>query len=276
MVFAYGQSSICQHYKLPRFGTEIEVEMRVFWNEKTKMLKLSIPTLDGNNKYLGQVAYGVEELPCNGDEAVAQKWVAVVSEKRNFALTCINDGIYGSDFSADGLRLTLLRSAAYSSAAASPDDDPFVPQDRFSSRMDQGERVFRFWFNGAGVAERLSRIDREALVKNEKPFALSFYPSGDGTKPKPLAVLSDNVVQITAIKQAENNNDLIIRLFEPTGRERTTILSLPFIRKKINISLGGFEIKTFRINPGTGKYNEVDLLERNIFKPRLRKMKNDR
>lgn len=60
--------------------------------------------------YLGQTAYGMQELPVNGDEAVAQKWVGVVSEKKNLMVTCINDGTYGSDFSADGLRLTLLRS----------------------------------------------------------------------------------------------------------------------------------------------------------------------
>ena len=42
-VFSYGFSFICQRYKLPKKGTEIEVEVRVLWNEKSKMLKLSIP-----------------------------------------------------------------------------------------------------------------------------------------------------------------------------------------------------------------------------------------
>jgi alpha-mannosidase len=68
-------------------------------------------------------------------------------------------------------------------------------------------------------------------------------------------------VQIAAIKRAENNNNIIIRLFEPTGKKRTTTLSLPFIGKKIRVALAGFEIKTLSINPKTGKYTETDLLE---------------
>jgi alpha-mannosidase len=259
-VFAYGKSFICQRYKLPKDGTEIEVEIEVFWNEKTKMLKLSIPTIGCDNKYFGQVAYGVHELPNNGDEAVAHKWTAVVSQERDFVLTCINDGIYGSDFSKDGLRLTLLRSPAYS---AHPDENNIVhiPPDRFTPRIDQGQRFFRFWFNGGRISERLEKIDREALVKNEKPFALSFFPSGQGEQLQPLAVLSDNVVQIAAIKKAENNGNLIVRLFEPTGKKRTTMLTIPVINKNLSINLEGFEIKTLSIDVNTGNINEVNLLE---------------
>jgi len=264
-VLAYGDSFICQRYKLPKSGTEIEVETRVYWNEKERMLKLSIPTVGGNCKYLGQVAYGFDELANNGNEVVAQKWVAVVWPKKNAALTCINDGTYGSDFSENGLRLTLLRSPAYS---CHPYYDRLITpvRDRFTPRMDQGERVFTFWFNIGKATERLKHIDREALVKNEKPFALSVYPSGKGKKVKPLAILSDDVVQITAIKQAENNSDLIIRLFEPTGRKRQTVLSLPWIGKRIRLTLRGFEIKTLRINRRTGKYVQTNLLERTARK----------
>jgi len=233
----------------------------VFWNEKTRMLKLSIPTIGKDNKYLGQVAYGVNELPDNGDEAVAQKWVAVISQKRDFALTCINDGIYGSDYSEDGLRLTLLRSPGYSTHP-NRKGIVYMPPDRFSPRIDQGSRSFRFWFNGGHVQERLEKIDREALVKNEKPFALSFYPSGQGKKLQPLAILSDNIIQITTIKKAENGNDLIIRLFEPTGKNRKTILTLPVFKKKLNIHLSAFEIRTLCIDIKTGNVVETNLIEK--------------
>ena len=263
-VFSYGDSFICQRYKLPKTGTEIEVETRVYWNEKDKMLKLSVPIANKECEYLGQVAYGVGELPVNGDEAVAQKWVAAISRKSNTALTCINDGTYGSSFSQDGLRLTLLRSPAYS---CHPHQDKLMLiADRCMPRIDQGERIFRFWFNAGRIRERLNRIDREALVKNEEVFVLSFFPSGDGKKPQPLAVLSDDVVQITTIKKAQNNNDLIVRLFEPTGFKRSTVLSLPALRKRIKVNMTAFEIKTFRINPKTGKHIEVNLLERPLQK----------
>ena len=258
-VFSYGDSFICQRYKLPKSGTEIEVETRVHWNEKDRMLKLSVPVAGNKHRYLGQTAYGVAQLPDDGTEAVAQKWVGVVDRDKKTMLTCINDGTYGSDFRDGELRLTLLRSPAYS---CHPFEKRIImASDRYTPRSDQGERLFRFWFNGGNTAQRRKHIDREALVKNETPFALSFYPPGAGKKPKPLAVLTDDVVQITAIKKAEKGNDIIIRLFEPTGRKRKTVLVLPLLSKKLKIELGAFEIKTLRVKPSTGKITEANLLE---------------
>jgi alpha-mannosidase len=258
----FENSFICQRYKLPKSGTEIEVAMDVHWHQKNQMLKLSVPAIEPESQYVGQTAYGVCDLPANGDEAVSQKWVAVVSKNSNRALTCINDGIYGSDFSRNGLRLSLLRAAAYSGHPV--EGREILMQDRYSPRIDQGQRCFNLWFNAGAVKKRLERIDREALAKNEKPYALSFFPSGQGKQPKPFAMLSDDIVQITAIKKAQKGDDYIIRLFEPTGKPRATTLSLPLFGKKIKISLGGFEIKTLRINPKTGKYIETDLLERKL------------
>ncbi|NLC55793.1 MAG: alpha-mannosidase, partial [Armatimonadetes bacterium] len=168
-VLRYGNSFICQRYKLPKEGTEIEVETRVHWNEKDRLLKLVIPTPFAEGAYLGQVAYGTDALPANGDEAVAQKWVACVCRQRDLALTCINDGVYGSDYHQGRLRLTLLRSPAYSGHPIG--DRPVVPQDRYTPRIDQGERLFRFWINAGPAAARLAVVDREALAHNEKPFA---------------------------------------------------------------------------------------------------------
>lgn len=261
-VFGYGDSAVCQQYLLPKIGTELEVRTRVHWNEKTRMLKLSVPVPDGGYRYLGQVAYGVQELPSNGDEAVAQKWTAVVSDERNTALTCINDGIYGSDFSDDGLRLTLLRSPGYCAHPIA--DRPLLPQDRYMPRIDQGERLYRFWLNGGETTDRLAIVDREALARNEKPYALSFFPSGLGEMPKQLVILSDDAIQMTAAKLSEDGADLIIRLFEPTGSERETLLSLPFCGLEQKITMRPFEIKTLRVNPTKRTITETDLLERQV------------
>jgi alpha-mannosidase len=260
-VFEYGRSAICQRYMIPKQGTEIEVHTRVHWNEKDHMLKLSVPMGAVDCRYVGQTAFAVQELPVNGDEAVAQKWTAVVRPDGN-ALTCVNDGTYASDFSEDGLRLTLLRSPAY--AAHPIGDRPMVPQDRYTVRQDQGERQYRFWLNAGLADERLARIDREALVKNEKPFAMSFFPSGAGESPKPFVELSDDVVQMSAAKPAEDGSGLIVRLYEPTGKPRTTTLSLPFCGIKHEVSLDAWEIKTLKIDVTAKTAVETDLLERTV------------
>lgn len=257
-VLAYGDSFICLRYKLPKQGTEIEVEVRVHWNEKSKLLKLLVPTVWPDPAYLGQVAYGVAPLPSDGSEAVAQKWVAAVAGEAG-TLTCINEGSYGSDCRDGVIRLSLLRSAAYTCHPIQ--DRPLLPIDRYSPRIDQGERLFRFWIDAGPTRERLTAVDREACAHNENPFVLSFFPTGGGACPPPLATLDDPVVQITALKQAQDSDDYIIRLFEPTGQSRSTVLRVPVLGLTHSVALGPFEIKTLRGSKAHPILWEVDLLE---------------
>ncbi|MDH4197353.1 MAG: alpha-mannosidase, partial [Candidatus Aminicenantes bacterium] len=159
-----------------------------------------------------------------------------------------------------------LRSPAY--AADTWEDKLLVPQDRLIPRQDQGERSFRLWLNAGGAAERLDSIDREALVKNEKPYALAYFPPAMGRTAKPGPVLSDDVVQLVAMKKAESGTALVVRLFEPTGRKRATTLALPFAGVKTRVTLGRFEVKTLRFDRRAKTFTEVDLLERPIRRTR--------
>jgi len=259
-LLTYGDSAICQRYKLPRVGTEVEIETRVLWQEKDRMLKLSLPTPWKGGTLMGQVAYGAQSLPSNGDEAVGQKWLAVAAGDGSQALTVINDSTYGCDFKRGELRLSLLRAPAHSGHPTGS-GRPILHQDRFTPRMDQGEHLFRFWVNGGDQRERLTAVDREALAHNERPYALSYWPPGGGEASASGPVLSDKAVQVTALKRAEGGKDLIVRLFEPTGRKRTTTLSLEAIGLRTRLRMGPFEIKTLRVNRRTGRPREVNLLE---------------
>jgi alpha-mannosidase len=104
-------------------------------------------------------------------------------------------------------------------------------------------------------------VAREASVHNERPFALSYWPPGEGEEPAPGPVLSDRAVQVTAFKKAEGGGDLIVRLFEPTGRSRRTTLSLDCVGVEAQIRMRPFEIKTLRVNRRSGRIREVNLLE---------------
>ncbi len=262
-LFHYNHSFLCQRYTIPKKGSEFGVEIRVFWTEKDRMLKLSVPTAFSNGSCCGQVAYGVEKFSRESEELVAQKWVGVVSADQKQALTVINDGTYGFDYAGGELRPSLLRSAAY---AAHPVEEgrSLVPQDRFEPRIDQGERVFRFWINGGETQERLSRVDRESLIKNEMPIALSCFPPGKGDKLLPSLIVDDDAVQVTTVKMAEENDWLLIRLFEPTGIERHSKVSIPCLNLDFKVLLEGFEIKTMAVDLASKEYFEVDLMEKRL------------
>ena len=259
-LFRYHDSFAILHYKIPRQGTELEIALRVHWNEKSKMLKLALPTVWPDTACCGQVAYGIQEFPTTGRENVAQKWLAVHSPSEDRAITVINEGCYGSDCADGELRLSLLRAPAYSSHPIL--DRPLIMQDRYTPRVDQGERLFRFWVTPGSRSARFDRVDREALVHNEVPFALSFFPPGSGVLPLQGIMLSDEVVQMTALKRSEHSAEYVIRLFEPTGVARTTTLTLPCWSMTVEIPLNGFEIKTFVVDPVAHTFRETDLLER--------------
>jgi alpha-mannosidase len=259
-ILSYGASRLALRYKIPKRGTEIEVDVRVFWAERDTMLKLGLGPKLRSPRFMGQVVYGADELPSNGDEAVAQKWLALASEKDGAALTVVNDGVYGSDWNGSELRLSLLRSPAY--AADTWEDKLAVAQDRFIPRQDTGERTFRFWLNGGPLGKRMEAIDREALVHNEVPYALAYFPPGGAKKPVAGIVVEGDAVEVTAFKRSEDGRDIIVRLFEPTGEARRAIVKLPAFGARTAVRLKGFELRTLRFDRRTKKFIETDLLER--------------
>ncbi|MEZ5276932.1 MAG: glycoside hydrolase family 38 C-terminal domain-containing protein [Opitutaceae bacterium] len=258
-ILVCGSSTIVVQYKLPKSGYEIEVDYRVFWAEKTRALKIALKTPDGKSRCLGQTAYGREDLPTNGDEAVAQRWVAIDSPGIGRTLTCINDGTYGCDFRGGVLRINLLRSPAYS-AHPVPGTKP-LREDRFAPRLDQGEHRFRFWIQGGPTVDRLRRIEREAQVRNESPVVRSFQPDGLG---KPLTTgltVSDSSIVVSAVKRAELKDRVVIRLFESTGRRREIRIREASWGLDARVSIEPFEIRTFVWDPRKRRLRETDLME---------------
>jgi alpha-mannosidase len=259
-LFIYGFSRLCMRYKIPNYGTEVEIEARVFWEEKDRMLKLSIPTAFTGGKCLVQSCYAVDEHAADGEEKAAHAWLAVQSADSNHALTIVNDRTYGFDCLDGELRLSLLRAPGY--AGHPVDDGPIVRQDRFETRIDQGEHRFRFWLNCGPARERLAQATREASWKNDPCFALCAFPSGEGSRPLPGLQLSNPAVQAGAWKLAEDGRNLILRLFETTGRPQKVTVHIPALAMEFALDLRPFELRSLAINPSAKSVDEVDLLER--------------
>lgn len=255
-LFGCGRSIIAQRYALPRLGTALAIETRVYWQEPDRLLKLAFPTPAAPDAAFGHAVYGTADLPVNGDETVAQRWAAALWG--DTALTCIRDGGYGLDC-ASGLRLTLLRSPAYTAMPLG--DRPMIPPDRFVPRIDQGEHIFHCVLHGGPAAARLAAIEREAQAWHEAPPALYAFPPGEGRTTMPFVTLDDMAVVIAAMKRAEDGDTLIVRLFNPTGTPQTTTLSLPRDGIAVPVGLGAFEIKTLAIDRSGGSVMETNLLE---------------
>ncbi len=261
-VMKYNNSFICQRYYIPKKGTEIKITSKVYWNEKMKMLKLSIPTALNEVEFTGQTAYGSEKLLTNGEEMVSHKWNTLSDGKH--AVSMINTGTYGSDCLNRELRVTMLRSPGYSAGKSdfSVRNLHIMPQDRFSPFIDQGEHDFEFYFNAGNSEERMNCIEREALTENEKPMVLSFFPTGMGKKPVKFAEIKTKGATITAMKNGSADNKYVIRLFNPLEIKTEVIVDFPVIDKEFSCILKSNEFKTYILDTVTGEINEADLLER--------------
>ncbi|MCK5759000.1 MAG: alpha-mannosidase [Clostridiales bacterium] len=263
-VMKYKDSFICQRYYLPKKGTEIKITMKVYWNEKMKMLKLSVPTTLQNVVFTGQTAYGSEQLQTNGDEMVSHKW-NTLSDGKN-AISIINTGTYGSDCKDGELRVTLLRSPGYSAGKSdfSVRNPHIMPQDRFSPYIDQGEHDYEFYFNAGDSEKRMLCIEREALCANEKPMLLSFFPTGSGKGPVKFAEIKTEGATITAMKNGIGDNKYIVRLFNPLESEAEVIVDFPVIDKEFSCNMMSNEFNTFILDTVTGEILRADILERVI------------
>ena len=257
VVLRYRDSRICQHYLLSKTGGGIEVRLRVFWQEKDRMLKLAIPLASACTGATRQDVFGVCPFPTDGAESVHQQWIAL-SHGDGQALTVINDGCHGADLLGGALRLSLLRSPAYS--AHPIPERPIVPPGRFTPRSDQGERLFRFWLQGGPAAKLLAGIERESAIRNEKPIALSCFPSGEGTPRGAFCEVDAPAIRMSCLKRGEEGG-IIVRLYETTGSARAATIRFPWCHAEHQLHFSPFEIQTIRFDPATGRFESIAPLE---------------
>lgn len=262
-LFRYNHSAAQVKYSIPKKSAILEIEIRMLWMEKDKMLKLAFPTRLENPEYLGQTAFGIQKYDRPGEELVAHQWVGLFQTIEDKAITISNKTTYGFDHSDGELRLSLLRSPAY---AGHPVDDntPIVRQDRFTPRMDQGEHLFRFRINAGSARERINSVDLESRRLNAEPVILCCFPTGKGKKPYTVVKLSDHSIRLSAMKFSETGNRLILRLFETTGKPVRTEFEMPLFGLDTILIFKPHEIKTLSIDPKTTTVEEVNLLEQKV------------
>jgi alpha-mannosidase len=244
-VFGLHHSFAYQRYLLPKRGTDFEVETGVYWNEKDMYLKLEMPTTLVTGTYRGQIPFAWEELVQNS-EVVSQKWCGVHDGEHQLAV--INDCVYGSSFRKGVIGITLLRSAGYS--AANGHYEKTLREVRHTVRMEQGERLYRFRITADSMREVDKSLSQKAQVFNEKPYALAINPPGRGEKCPPMMTVEGSHVMLSALKQAEDGNGYILRLYESMGETAEARIRIPCLNIGETLSFAPFEIRTFRLTKG--------------------------
>jgi alpha-mannosidase len=128
--------------------------------------------------------------------------------------------------------------------------------------MDQGIQTFRMMViphRDTWQRSSIPRITEEFIA----PAVPVYQGIHGGAMPKSgsfLSVDSPDIV-VSAIKQSETGQDIIVRCVESSGLKAEATIDMKFAGRKWTGSFRPFEIKTLRISRKTGDIKEVNLLE---------------
>ena len=244
----YGSSTLIQDFSLYNELDGIEVSVMVDWHEHQKMLKLRFPMNIIQMKANYEIPFGHIERMTNGEEEPGQSWIDLSgvsreAESERVGISLLNDGKYSFDVDIRDMGLTVLRSPIYAHHM------PIEPDpNQLYTYIDQG--VQRFCYTilpHAGGWEEGGTVRRAAEL-NQRPVTL-VTTVHEGPLPHSTSFLSveaENVV-VSAVKKAEENDDLVVRCYETAGINVVTSLCLPGWNRAFEVHFSPYEIKTFRI-----------------------------
>jgi alpha-mannosidase len=268
----WGRSTLTEEFLLGHRGDHLKVRARLDWREQAHLLKLRFPTALIDPRATYEVPFGVVERPLDGAENPAHSWVDlsgtidVDGARVPAGLAVINTAKHGfdtstSDGGAEGspsIGMTAVRSPVYSWH-----DPRRLDSDGLYSYTDQGIQEFRYAIvPHAGDWRQPAVLRRSAeLAASVRAMLESFH---GGVLPDRLSFAGDDggPVMITALKGSEDDDALIVRAAETTGRAGTARLELPVTGRVLEAEFGPDQIRTFRVPTDLGEpVTEVDLVE---------------
>ena len=238
VVRTFGASRVEQLLSLEAGSAVVEVELRLDWHERQRLLKLAFPLDVHADRAASETQFGHVFRPTHTNtsweaarfETCAHRWVHV--GEPGYGVAVANDSTYGHDVGRTArpeggttttVRLSLLRAPLY------PDPD-----------ADQGEHVLRASLVvGAGIAEAIEEGYRLNLplrrVTGGSPVAPLVTVEPDPEQPAGAAGGGAIAVVVEAVKLAEDRSgDVVVRLYESFGGRARVRLRLGFAAETVS------------------------------------------
>ena len=259
VISTYGDSELCIDWALYAGSRNLEANVTLDWHERLRMIKFSFPANVETPVVTYETPYGEIVRETNGNEDPGQRWIDLTGSSGSviYGLTVLNDAKYGYSVKGNDIRVSVVRSSPFAH---------HVPKvlDMNSEHiwMDQGIQTFRMLLvPHAGTLHKagIPRIAEEFI----SPALVIYQGIHRGTLPKSgsfLSVNKENVI-VSAVKQSEAGEDIILRCVETSGQPVFATINLPFVNKEWSGDLRPYEIKTLRYYRKTGDIKVVNLLE---------------
>lgn len=259
-ILAFGRSQAEVRYTVYADWPHLEVNLRFHWQERHRMLKLSLPLALDDAAATCEIPYGAIAREADGSEHVQQRWVRIDGKAKAgkpYAVGLANTGQYAFDLKSRELRLNILRSAVLCHHPPAT-----VDGDRAQKFMDMGQHDVRLGLTFGKPAAAAKATVELAHVLNVPCEAVACFPKGGKSRAADASALSvtPSTIALGALKRSEDGKALIVRLHESLGRRIQARVAIEGLRKPVELSFGPFEIKTLRVE---GKQVvECDLIER--------------
>lgn len=256
---AYGYSKLTVDWILYSGSRVLEAKVTLDWHERLKMLKFSFPVEVDSPVSTYETPYGHIVRETNGNEEPGQRWIDVTGKqgRNTYGLAVVNDAKYGYSVSGNDLCISVVRSSPYAHHVPK-----VLDMNAEHIWMDQGIQTFRMLLvphEGDWQAVNLPKMSEEFI----SPSLVTYQGIHRGSMPKSgsfIAVNKENII-ISAIKQSETGEDLILRCVETYGKPVSATVDLSFVKKSWTGNFRPFEIKTLRYYRNTGEIRIVNLLE---------------
>jgi alpha-mannosidase len=207
-------STFVQYIRMNALTNRIDVVNEVDWQTSERLLKVTFPFTFSASKAtfdisLGTISRGVRTS--EHYEMQGHRWADHSNSAAGYGVSILNDCKYGWDKPDNRtLRLTLLHT-------------PSCGSYRHQANMDLGPNLFTYsLFPHDGVWGAATQL--EAARLNE-PLTAFVSPKHDGVlgRERSFIALSTDSVVITALKRAEDTDELIVRVAEWTGSEQENV-----------------------------------------------------
>ena len=206
--YSYEMSTFAQEVILYENRPCIEFRFTADWKHRKRALKIAFPLALEKPKATFDIPFGTIERAADGREVVAQKWVDL--SEQNFGVTLLNESKYGFDVKENVIRMTVLRSPT--------DPDP---------KADEGFHEFRYALYAHAGSPQDGGTVRRGFEFNTPLISILTDQHPGNLPPAFSFIKTDNSdVVISTLKKAEDDDDLILRLYEAAGRISQTKINL--------------------------------------------------
>ncbi|MDR3689169.1 MAG: glycoside hydrolase family 38 C-terminal domain-containing protein [Fimbriimonas sp.] len=249
-------TTVTQTFHIDSQSDQIPVDVDCNWRaigkdgSENPLLRVVFDTAIDKPTATYEVPFGSIERPTDGIEYPALEWADMGGN--GFGLSIFNDSKHGHSASGSTLRLSLIRS----SFSPDPVPNPGRHHWRYAIVPHSGD------WKQANIVEKAADFN-QPLIEATVPF------DAKGAAPlqySPVSVTDPNLVP-TCLKKSEDGGDLVVRMYESTGKPSNSGLKLnvPFTKATwvnfleddlanaktangvVSAPARGFEIKTVKI-----------------------------